>query len=163
MDDFKELAIKVIIAALCNGLLGVERQLAGKPVGINTSVLVSIGTVLFCHMTIRMSTESAEHIRILGQIITGIGFLGAGVMLASNGRVLGVTSAAMIWIMAAMGAAVGFGFYFYGILISVLTFCILFVISRVERSMTVLQTGVHHGRVNGEDTPPRSRSNSNPN
>ena len=99
-------------AILCGSIIGVERQLRGKPVGIRTSSLITLGSYIFIAASLYVSAHMAgpekvvtDPSRIIGQVITGIGFLGAGVMLARDGFVLGVTSAATIWMPPVFGTA----------------------------------------------------------
>jgi len=95
-------------SALLVGLIvGLERQLRGKPVGIRTSTLITLGTYIYTVIGSQITGASVDSSRIIGQIITGIGFIGAGVMLSRDGNVLGVTSAATIWVLAAIGVCIG--------------------------------------------------------
>ncbi len=89
------------------GITGLERQYMGKPVGIRTCVLICLGTYVFVVVGLAATTANSDPTRIIGQIVTGIGFIGAGVMLTRDGSVIGATSAADIWMMAAIGVAIG--------------------------------------------------------
>ena len=91
---------------VCGGVVGLERQLRGKPVGILTATLIVLGTYIFLTVTTTYFGDSGDPTRIIGQIVTGIGFLGAGVMLSKDGVILGVTSAATIWVLAAIGVII---------------------------------------------------------
>src|SRR5690606_27939055 len=106
------------VALLCGFIVGLERQLRGKPVGIRTSALIVLGTYIFITTANLVQTEATDPSRIIGQVITGIGFLGAGVMLARDGVVLGVTSAATIWTLAAIGVCIAAGHEATGIKLS---------------------------------------------
>ena len=128
---------------LSSFIIGLERQLQGKPVGIRTSSLICIGTYIFIAMTRQMSNEVTDPSRIVGQVITGIGFLGAGVMLAKDGIVVGVTSASAIWILASIGVIIGSGHHWLGVKIGVLTIIILVGIDQLENSFEFMQRGVH--------------------
>lgn len=95
-------------SALLVGLIvGLERQVRGKPVGIRTSTLITLGTYIYTVIGTQFTGAAVDSSRIIGQIITGIGFIGAGVMLSRDGNVLGVTSAATIWVLAAIGVCIG--------------------------------------------------------
>lgn len=96
------------IAVFCGTIIGLERQWRGKPAGIRTSILICLGTTLFIRLSVVHSGEYADPTRVLGQVVTGIGFLGAGVIFARGGTVVGITSAAVIWILASIGAMIGF-------------------------------------------------------
>ena len=84
------------MAMLCGGVIGIERELSDKPAGIRTSSLVCLGAMLFVKMGVLIDGPSGDPARILGQVITGIGFLGAGVMFARGKSVKGVTTASTI-------------------------------------------------------------------
>ena len=128
------------LSGLC---IGLERQLLGKPVGMRTSSLICIGTYVFIAITRHISTEATDPSRIVGQVITGIGFIGAGVMMAKDGSVVGVTSAATIWIQAAIGSVIGVGYPWLGVKLAVLTVIILVGVNAVESSFGFMQRGVH--------------------
>jgi len=133
-----------VLCALCAGaIIGFERQLLGKPVGIRTSMLVCMGTFVFVSVANSVSNPSTDPSRVIGQVITGVGFLGAGVMLARDGLVIGVTSAAAIWVLAAIGVTIASGYHLAGIKISILTVLILVGIDMIERTFKSLQKGVH--------------------
>lgn len=79
----------ILVCLVCGTLVGLERQLRGKPVGIRTSSLIILGTYCFLALGSVVSPQSADQARVLGQLITGVGFLGAGVMMTRDGHVLG--------------------------------------------------------------------------
>jgi len=99
------------VAIFCGTLFGIERTLRGKQIGLIVCVLVVYGTNLFVALGGVLTPNNVETGRVLGQVVSGIGFLGAGVMFAQGGRVTGVNTAASIWILASVGALVGTGFY----------------------------------------------------
>lgn len=99
---------KLAAAVCCGGLLGLERQLRGKVVGVRTSILIALGTMVFVFLGANLG-EHADPARVVGQVVTGIGFLGTGVILARGGQIIGVTTAALIWVLAAVGSAIGLG------------------------------------------------------
>lgn len=140
--------------------IGLERQLLGKPIGMRTSALICMGTYVFVAITRQVSNDATDPSRIVGQVIAGIGFLGAGVMLNRNGSVAGVTSAASIWILAAIGVIIGTGHHLLGVKIAILTVCILVGVSWLETSFTFMRRGAHArlgkrrgrpGKVQAED------------
>jgi putative Mg2+ transporter-C (MgtC) family protein len=128
---------------LASLVIGLERQLQGKPVGIRTSSLICIGTYVFVVMTRHVSNDATDPSRIIGQIVTGIGFLGAGVMLAKDGAIIGVTSAAAIWILAAIGTTIGLGSPWLGFKLAILTEVILIGVHRLEIRFDFMQRGVY--------------------
>lgn len=128
---------------LCGSIIGLERQLRGKPVGIRTSVLITLGTYVFIVLAESVSTTATDPSRAIGQVITGVGFLGAGVMLSRDGVVLGVTSAATIWALASLGVCIGTGHYLTAIKLSVLIIAVLVGVEILEKYFHGLTRGVH--------------------
>jgi putative Mg2+ transporter-C (MgtC) family protein len=144
--DVSPLSWEALLCCLLSGIIvGLERQLRGKPVGIRTSSLICIGTYVFVAITRHMANnEVTDPSRIVGQVVTGIGFLGAGVILARQGAIVGVTSAAAVWILAAIGVVIALGLPWLGVKIAVLTVIILVGVDYVENRFEALQRGVHH-------------------
>lgn len=137
---------RVGTAFFCGAVVGLERQIRGKPAGIRTSVLICLGSCFFVVLSTAFTGAEADPTRVLGQLVTGIGFLGAGVILTREGAVLGVTSAATIWMLAAIGAAIGFGFVQAAFALAAVTVGILVGIELVEASFVTLRRGVHAWR-----------------
>lgn len=133
----------VACCVLAASIVGSERQLRGKPIGIRTSCLICLGTYLFVAMGRSLTAENSDPSRIMAQVITGVGFLGAGVMFSQNGAVVGVTSAAAIWMLAAVGIIVGQGHPWLGVKIAALTTLVLVGVNLLESSLSSLQKGVH--------------------
>src|ERR1700723_4469314 len=99
---------RLLLAALLGGAVGLERELRHKPAGLRTMMLICIGAALFTIMSYEMASDvGGDHTRIAAQIIPGIGFIGAGVVVRERGAVTGITSAATIFVMASIGMAVG--------------------------------------------------------
>lgn len=138
--------IRVGTAILCGGLIGLERQLRGKPAGMRTSILICLGTHFFVLLGSGALPAHADPTRVLGQVVTGIGFLGAGVILAREGLVVGVTSAAVIWLLAAIGAMIGLGHLPAAVATSLTTVGILVGVEYLEKTFRVLRRGVHELR-----------------
>lgn len=119
-------------AVACSGAIGTERQLRGKAAGIRTSILICVGTELFVSLGASFPAATSDPTRVLGQVITGIGFLGAGVILAKDNKILGVTSAAVIWLLAALGALIGLGHLATSYVITLVTIGVLVGIGALE-------------------------------
>lgn len=119
--------IKLIMAALLGGIIGLERQIRDKPAGLRTNILICVGSTLF----MSISTAFGDT-RIGAQIITGIGFLGAGSVLHSHGFVLGLTTAATIWVVAGVGMALGSGMYSVAVFTTAMSLVILYFLSFAE-------------------------------
>jgi putative Mg2+ transporter-C (MgtC) family protein len=144
MIDIYPLTWEGIVCCFLSGIIvGLERQLRGKPVGMRTSALICMGTYVFIAMTQHVANQVTDPSRIIGQVITGIGFLGAGVILARHGAIIGVTSASAIWVLAAIGVVIGLGFPWLGVKLAVLTVAILIGVEFLEHRFTFLQRGVH--------------------
>ena len=106
-----ELFLQLCLATLFGGAIGLERELGGKPAGLRTNILICIGSMLYTKLSITMATGTADPTRVAAQIVTGVGFIGAGTILHARGAVVGLTSAATIWVVAAIGVALGATFY----------------------------------------------------
>lgn len=107
-----DLLVRLLLATVLGGAIGWERQHAHKPAGLRTLILICIGATLLTDLSVRaaaLATGPADPGRIAAQIVTGVGFLGAGTILQSRGSIVGLTTAATMWVVAAIGMAVGFG------------------------------------------------------
>lgn len=103
---------RLLLATMLGGAIGWERQQAHKPAGLRTNILICVGATLLTDLSVnaaRQAVGPADPGRIAAQIVTGMGFLGAGTILQSKGNVVGLTTAATLWVVAAIGMAVGFG------------------------------------------------------
>ncbi|HWA15601.1 MAG TPA: MgtC/SapB family protein [Gemmatimonadales bacterium] len=124
---------RVLTAVTVGGAIGLERQRRGKVAGIRTSILICLGTNLFVSLGAIAGDHPLDPTRVLGQVVSGIGFLGAGVILSRGGRVLGVTTAAVIWLLAAVGAMIGFGYLQAALVIAGVTLLILNGVEWLDR------------------------------
>ena len=119
-----ELAIRLLVASACGLLIGLERELRAKEAGVRTHFLVCVGSALFMIISVYgfLSTKDvdgirdADQARIAAQIVTGIGFIGAGTIMVNRGSIIGLTTAAGLWVAAGIGMAIGCGMYFLGLL-----------------------------------------------
>ena len=114
-----DLLVKLGLAVLLGGIIGFEREVSGKPAGLRTNILICIGAALLMDVSVHIGLVDGKRIgdpaRIAAQIVSGVGFLGAGTIMQSQGVVTGLTSAATIWVVAAIGMTVGAGLYVEGI------------------------------------------------
>jgi putative Mg2+ transporter-C (MgtC) family protein len=124
--------LRLCTALICGGAIGLERQLRGKAAGVRTSILICLGTSLFVALGASAAAEHGDPSRVMGQVVTGIGFLGAGVILTREGRILGVTTAAMIWMLAAIGGLIGLGHLTTALVITLVTLGVLLGVEAVE-------------------------------
>lgn len=106
-----EVLLQLVLAILLGGAIGLERELSGKPAGLRTNILICIGATLFTALSMKMSLGRGDPARVAAQILPGVGFIGAGTILHARGSVTGLTSAATIWVVAAIGMALGAGDY----------------------------------------------------
>jgi putative Mg2+ transporter-C (MgtC) family protein len=116
-----------LLAVICGGAVGLERELRGKAAGLRTNILICIGATLFTQLSIQIPTEGGggDPGRLAAQIVTGVGFIGAGTILHSRGAVTGLTSAATIWVVAAIGVALGAGAVLEGVGVTLLLLFVL--------------------------------------
>lgn len=128
-------------ALLCGGIIGIERQLRGKAAGIRTSILICLGSQIFVAMGVSLQGGPTDPSRVLSQIVTGIGFLGGGVILAREGLITGVTSAAVIWMLAAIGSMIGLGHLGAAIVITLATLGVLVGVELLEAVFRRLREG----------------------
>ncbi|MBU1702097.1 MAG: MgtC/SapB family protein [Candidatus Eisenbacteria bacterium] len=148
MDTFNDIsiiALRLVGAALLAGIIGFEREKERKPAGLRTHMLVSLGCCLFmlisAYSPILLNSKLTDPSRIAAQIVTGVGFLGAGSILQARGAIYGLTTAASIWAVAAIGMAIGAGFYSGAVGGTALAWAILTILDRWEK---IIQ---HRGRV----------------
>jgi putative Mg2+ transporter-C (MgtC) family protein len=104
-----QLLARLLVAAALGAVLGVEREFRHKAAGLRTNILIAVGSALFTIVSIRMGQAAGSADRIAAQIVTGVGFLGGGAILRSGTSVRGMTTAAAIWVNAAIGMAAGTG------------------------------------------------------
>lgn len=124
---------KMILAIVLGGLIGLERQLKHKAAGLKTNVLIALGSALFTAISteIGRATHSEGH-RIAAQVITGVGFLGAGVIIQSRGSIQGLTTAATIFVVAGIGMAIGSDFYLHACAVTLIIVGVLYGLGRAE-------------------------------
>jgi len=131
------IGIKLLVAMLCSGAIGLERELSRKPAGLRTNVLIGMGAALFMITSREISGGVAytDPARLVAQVVSGIGFIGAGVILQSRGSVIGLTTAATIFVVTAVGIAIGEGMFGPAILATVLIIFVLVLLRHAERAI----------------------------
>ena len=127
--------VKVLIATLCGVIIGIEREIKGKVAGIRTNLLFCVGVTMFTSSAFLYADQNPniDPTRIIGQIITGIGFMGTGVIFKSDNKIVGVTSASFIWVMSALGVMIGSGFYLISIILAIGLVILSLFFEKVER------------------------------
>jgi len=139
-------------ALFCGAIIGWERQLRNKPIDMRTSMLVTLGTYIFVAISLSMAntievgngTLVTDPSRIVGQIVSGVGFLGAGVMFTRKGNVNGVTSAATIWLLAAIGVCIGAGSIDTAIKIAMLGTVVLILVDSFDDVLSDVTKRLFH-------------------
>lgn len=131
-----DIIVRLLLITVLAGVIGLEREHLKKPAGIRTNILVGLGSTLVMILSMQLQFTSPslgiDPGRIAGQVITGIGFLGAGAIIRDRGGVHGLTTAATIWVVSAIGLAVGMGFYQAALITAFFTLITLFILGRLE-------------------------------
>jgi putative Mg2+ transporter-C (MgtC) family protein len=134
ISDF-EFVRRLLTAALLGGLLGLERETRSKPAGLRTNILISIGSAIFTMMSIELGGTGgtgADESRVASQIVVGVGFLGAGAIMRHGTDIAGLTTAAAIWVNAAIGVTAGTGHYQQAFIATIVTLVVLLALQPVE-------------------------------
>ena len=144
-----ENAGQITLAAILGGIIGIEREWRGRSAGFRTNILIALGSCLFTILSIEGfplgDSNARDSARIAAQIVSGVGFLGAGALIQTRHRTKGMTTAATIWLVAAIGMAVGTGAYFLAIFTTLLTAAVLQLLLPVSRLVE------HERRVHKHD------------
>jgi putative Mg2+ transporter-C (MgtC) family protein len=134
-----ESVFRLVLAAGLGGLVGLEREASGKPAGFRTNLLICVGAALVTELSVSIARDvtlpggfRSDPGRLAAQIVSGIGFLGAGTIMQSRGSVVGLTTAATLWVVAALGMAVGAGAYLQALSGTALVLTALMVLGRFE-------------------------------
>lgn len=129
-----ELVARLVLGFVLSGLVGIEREVSLKPAGLRTHILVGLGSTLLTIMSLH-AFPGSDPSRIAASIVVGIGFLGAGTIIKTEEKVIGLTTAATLWMVAAIGVATGAGLYLLAIVSTLLAFIVL--------KLTIFE----HGRI----------------
>jgi putative Mg2+ transporter-C (MgtC) family protein len=144
-----DLLAKLALAVVLGGAIGLEREIKAKPAGLRTNILICVGSVLLTDVSVRIGLidggpRFGDPGRIAAQIVSGIGFLGAGTIMQGGGMVTGLTSAATIWVVAALGIAIGAGLYVEAAGAGLLVMVVLASLGRVEHKIRRLRRIVNY-------------------
>lgn len=139
-----EMFIRVVLALVLGGALGMEREYHDKPAGYATNCLICLGAMLFTVLSEVMGYAGGDPGRIAAQIVTGVGFIGAGSILRDGNKVSGLTTAAGVWLVAAIGMAIGYGEYIWA---AVCTVAILLVQLGLRRTLSVVERMRHYDTI----------------
>lgn len=130
-------------ALLCGIAIGLERQLRGRPAGLRTCALIALGSMIFARLGLALSAPNGDPARMAGQIVVGVGFLGAGVIFNRRRIVHGMTTAAVVWILAAVGTVAGVGYPATALVVTGIALTVLLVVGFLEGRLDVLARGEH--------------------
>ena len=150
-----DILLKLLLAIALGGIIGLEREASQKPAGLRTHILISASAAMMMILSqlVLAGKESAggDMLRVAAAVITGMGFIGAGTIIQSQGMVHGLTTASTLWTVAGLGLVVGAGYYLVAILFSVLVIATLVLFRRVEE--THLKKALYHYHLKIKDSP----------
>jgi putative Mg2+ transporter-C (MgtC) family protein len=130
--------VRLVVAAILGGAIGLERQLRHKPAGLRTNMFICFGAAMFTVLSDKLAGSiGGDHTRVAAQIIPGIGFIGAGSILHSRGSVVGLTTAATLFVVASVGMAAGGGLYITALFATIVILISLAVLGKLERHFQV--------------------------
>ncbi|MBI3616547.1 MAG: MgtC/SapB family protein [Candidatus Omnitrophica bacterium] len=140
MVSDREVILRLLLAVLFSGLIGLEREVSGRAAGFRTHILVCVGSTLVMLTALHLMDQykgvaSIDPGRIAAQVVSGIGFLGAGTIIQIRDSVRGLTTAAGLWSAAGIGLAVGSGFYVGAVAATLIVLIVLYLLSQVEQKM----------------------------
>jgi len=143
--------LRLLLAGVCGAVIGVEREAHEKGAGLRTHILISIGACLFALIGLRMSEQfpGGDPMRLLQGMLLGVGFLAGGVIFMRRGSVKGLTTAAGLWVLTAVGLGCGLGYYFLAAFGTVLSITIIAWMRHIERHI--------HERVKADQPPPTNK------
>ncbi len=140
MGDFMissvELILRLFLSALVGGSIGIEREVSNRPAGLRTHILVSVGSTLIMLVSIYGFNGVGDPARLAAQVVSGIGFLGAGTIMRTGNSIKGLTTAASLWVCSGIGLAIGAGYYTGGIVTAVIVLLSLISLQSVEQRVS---------------------------
>ena len=136
MNDTLIIVLKLLMAVIFGGVIGIEREAIGKPAGSRTYALVAMGSTLFTILSINGFGQgpNIDPTHLAAQIIVGIGFIGAGLIIFHKQHVEGITTAAALWVTAAVGMSIGVGWYLVSGIATALILLVLYIVRKIEFS-----------------------------
>jgi putative Mg2+ transporter-C (MgtC) family protein len=158
LGSYVEIPIGVFVAAGLGSLIGLEREITGQPAGLRTHMILAVGAALAAMLSISFSYDfsspefRSDPARIVAQVVSGVGFLGAGAILRAGFTIKGLTTASSLWTTAIIGIACGSGYYKLAAITTVMVFVILTIINKIE-SLVLLSYKTHMLKITLEDRP----------
>ena len=145
-----ELCLRMVAAVVCGAVIGAEREWRGKPAGLRTNILICLGAAIFTIISAQIAARyDGDGSRIAAQIVTGIGFIGAGAIIRSEGGIHGLTTAATIWLVAGIGMCCGAGFYLIALMATVIAFVVLLGLAPIDNYFARLHKRRNPHKENG--------------
>ena len=154
-----DIVVRLVLAMLLGGLVGSERLFAGKTAGMRTYALVSLGSAVYVVVSILITNEylrivSFDPMRMASQVVVGVGFLGAGLIIFRDSKVSGLTTAAGLWLAAGVGVSVGYGLFEVAIFAALLTLFVFTVLGFIKKKLentTILRFPDQHITTDDDD------------
>jgi len=143
------------LAVVCGAAIGMERQLRGKAMGVRTGILICVATSMFAYMGAAVVGSQGDPSRMIGQVAVGVGFLGGGAIINQGMTVHGLTSAAIIWLLAAIGSMVGLGLFWAPLFVTIALLLVIVALDQLERHIPWLSRGAHSSESPPDDEPSR--------
>ncbi len=134
MITWQEIVFRLLLAAFISGIIGIEREISNRPAGFRTHMLVTLGATLIMLISVDVFADSDPG-RLAAQVVSGIGFLGAGTIMRTGNNIVGLTTAASLWVCAGIGLAIGAGYYVGAIATTVIILIILMSTGLLERTV----------------------------
>jgi len=135
--------VSILLAVILGGAVGAEREISGKAAGLRTNVLICLGAAVFTIISRQMADGAEGSVsRIAAQIVSGVGFLGAGAIIQDRGGVHGLTTAATIWLVASIGMACGARFYQLAVVTALIALVVLVALGKLDKPLE--QYGIKH-------------------
>jgi putative Mg2+ transporter-C (MgtC) family protein len=150
MGNDWQIIARLIIACILGGFIGLERESHGRPAGLRTHILVCVGSTLIMVVSAYAFPEfglARDPARLAAQVVSGIGFLGAGTIMREGANIRGLTTAASLWVVAGIGLAVGSGFYIPAVITAVLAVGTLTLLDKAERNIVTSKTLIIEFRI----------------
>jgi putative Mg2+ transporter-C (MgtC) family protein len=150
-----DIMLKLLLAIALGGIIGLEREASQKPAGLRTHILISVSSAMMMILSQLMlagkDAAGGDTLRVAAAVITGMGFIGAGTIIQSQGMVHGLTTASTLWTVAGLGLVVGAGYYLVAVLFSLFVIATLVLFRRVEE--THLKKALYHYHLKIKDSP----------
>lgn len=155
----KEVLIRLLIATIVGGITGIERERSNKVAGFRTHILVSLGSCIASIISLDLflqfnNVSNLDPARLSAQVLSGIGFLGAGTIMKTNNGIVGLTTAAGIWSTACIGIAIGYGYYFLAIVSWLILLVVLYILKFLDSSLKKTKSGKIVLKIEDDNTLP---------